>query len=402
MAFFCKKWSQLLSLVISILLVTSCAYADKSQYPDGNRKYIGTINENLNIHLSLEKKGTEMNGWYYYDSQMVKLVLRGDANGDSFYLQEYDEYGNNTGILTGSFTTGGTIEGYWLSPDGAIRFPFLASVLPTPEPGQVAKLYSSQPVSFEVNFSPDQHYIVSVEGRNKTTYGFPLKVYQDEKLVFEKTLIGDSGEIGLVDVRGSGRLDLVAVLSGGSGSYLNDFCIIGETGHGIGLLAGKELLKMEYTGTKVTTFSNKIGLEFNPAGAWPRYRVDVNWQPETESYVKSSEVRITPHLENPVAEKTVFFSLKAEDRKIRYFVGDDIITEVHISAGDKLLLQRDAGMDQELTLSYWDNYDKTVIGAEFVGGNFLITAKTPGTTKLTLFQPHNAPTGQELIIIVDP
>ena len=402
MIFFWKKWFQILSLCVSILLVTSCVYAGNSQCPDGSRKYIGTINENINIHLSLEKKGTEINGWYYYDSQRIKLVLRGDVNGNSFYLKEYDEYGNNTGNFTGSFTAGGAIEGCWLSPDGATRFPFQASVLPIPEPGRVAKLYSSQPISFEVSFSPGQHYIVSVEGRDKTTYGFPLKVYQDEKLVFEKTLIGDGGEIGLVNVRGSGRLDLVAVMAGGSGSYLNDFCVIGETGNGIGLLAGKELLEMGYTGAKVTTFTDKIGIEFNPAGAWPRYRVDVSWQPETESYVRSSEVRITPHFEIPAADKTVFFSLKPEDRKIKYFVGDDTVAEVHIRAGDRLLLQRDPAMDQELALSYWDNYDKTVIGAEFVGGKFLIIAKSSGTTKMTFFQPHNAVTGQELTIIVDP
>lgn len=288
------------------------------------------------------------------------------------------------------------------SSDGAAQFPFQAKVLPVPGPGQVAKLnYSSQPTAFEVSFSPGQRYIVSVEGRSKTSYGFPVKVYQDQKLVFEKTLVGDSGEIGLVNVRGSGRLDLVVVLSGGTGGYLNDFCVIGETGNRIGLLAGKELLETGYTWPNITAFTNKIGIEFNPAGAWPRYRVDVIWRPEQESYVRSSPVRITPQAEIPAADKTVFFSFRPEDKKVQYFAGYDIVDQVHIKTGGRLLLRRDSGMDQELALSYWGSYDKAVIRPEFVGGNVLVTAKSPGTTKMVLFQPHNATTGQELTIIVD-
>ncbi len=400
MDFLWRKWSRLLGLWVILLLAASGVCGASA--PDGSRRYAGTIDDNIAVHLALERKGTEISGWYYYDSQRIRLTLRGEASGNSFFLKEYDENGNSTGSFQGTFAADGAVEGYWRAPDGATRLPFRANALSVPGPGQVAKLdYSSLPAEFTVSFSPGRPYIVSVGARSKTSYGFELKVYQDEKLVLEKTLVGDGGEIGLARARGSGRLDLVAVLSGGNGGYLNDFCLIGETGDGIGLLAGKDLLGTAYTWPTVTAFTDKIGVEFNPPGAWPRYRVDVIWRPESESYVRANPVRITPRAEMPAADKTVFFSLRPDDKKVSYFAGNAVITEVHIKAGGRLLLRRDPAMDQELALSYWGSYDKAVIRPEFVEGSFLITANNPGTTKLAFFQPHNATTGQELTIIVD-
>jgi len=280
---------------------------------------------------------------------------------------------------------------------------YAEGVLTPSGPGLVAKVnYSTTPTSFDVNFSPGKSYRVSVEVRSQMPWGFPLKVYQGENLVFEKTLIGDIGEIALVNVRGSGRLDLAAVMSGGNGGYLNDFCIIGETGDGIGQIADKYQLEEVYTWAKITGFTGKVGVEFFPAGYWTRYRVDVGWLPEDKIFYSSEAIRISPLPAIPAADKTVYFSLKPDNPKVTYFANAVSVSEVRLKPGEKLLIRRDPAMNQELSLSYWEDYDKTIIKPKFVDGNFLVTALSPGTTRITVFQPHNAPTGQELTIVVVP
>ena len=372
-----KIWSVLLFAII--LLTAASGFCAAGQYPEGGRYYTGAINGNLDIHMFLDKQGGKMQGWYYYDWQSIKLALSGDVTESGFYLKEYDENGANTGVFSGTFGENGKMQGYWYSPDLTTRLPFSLNPVPYYGIGKIVKVYYSLPVTtFEVALTATDRYLVSVGGRDKKAYGIPLKIYKDEKAVFETLLRGDGGEICLTGARGGGKADLVVILGGGSGGYLNDFWIIGERNGSIGVLADKSLLDMGYTWPEVSDYTDKVGIEFHPAGAWPKYRVDVIWKQDAGKYVSSTPIRITPPVPVPAADKTVFFSLKPEYSQVIYFAGSTVINSVRIKTGEKLLLRRDPGMNQELGLSYWGSYDPAVIKPEFVGGDFLITAKNPG------------------------
>ena len=268
--------------------------------------------------------------------------------------------------------------------------------------GIVSKLDASmQPVSFDVSFSSGKKYQIKIE-RNPHKFEYPLKVYFDGNLILQKNLVGEIGEVALARTRGSGFVEVVALLVGGNTGTLNDFCIIGDSGQGIEVLAEKNLFNLSFTRTKLVSFTDKIGIEYNPAGMRTRNQIGLVWNPEAKKYVMEAPKSIAPTSSIPMVDKTIFFSLKPEHKEVRYFIGDSNISEVQIRSGNKLLIRRDPTMNQELEMSYWNNYDEAIISPESVDGNFLITAIRVGKTKFTIFRPHNAPTGKELSIVVIP
>jgi hypothetical protein len=390
-------------LVCLILLADiACVYAETTQY-EGFRQYAGTINGSLNIHMALKQEEGRINGWYYYDAQGIELLLSGEVIGNSFSLREYDRDRKNTGLFRGEFSDNGIVKGYWLSPDGKVQYPFQAKVLPSLGIGHVASFgRNSKSDTFEVDFMPGQHYTVSIGSRESNVYGNPLIIYRGATVVYETKLVGDSGQIYLTNARGSGRLDLVCISRGGSGAYLNDFLIIGDTGKGIGVLADQSILKENVAGPGIVAFADKVGVEYYPPGAWTEYRLDIIWKNETEGFVRTSAVRLTPPAEIPPADKTVYFSYKRGDGKIKYIIDGDYVSQVTIRTGERLLLLRDPDIDAELAIASDGNYDRSIIEEKSIRGNFLFVVKNPGITKVSLYKPHSYTTKQELEIIVEP
>lgn len=90
------------------------------------KSYIGTINNNLSIHMKLKFEGSEVSGTYYYDKYKVGLQLKGIMdNQNNIEMKEYDLKGILTGIFKGEITPTHEIQGSWLSPNGEKVMTFL-------------------------------------------------------------------------------------------------------------------------------------------------------------------------------------------------------------------------------------------------------------------------------------
>jgi len=75
--------------------------------------------------MKLSIDGGRVEGSYYYEKYKKDIRLRGSVDAQkAVLLEELDPAGNRTGVFTGRFTTGDTIEGTWSSPDGAKTMPF--------------------------------------------------------------------------------------------------------------------------------------------------------------------------------------------------------------------------------------------------------------------------------------
>lgn len=93
--------------------------------------YVGTINDDIRIHMHLQIKGERVMGYYYYDIFEKILILKGTIarNGD-VRIVEYDENEVQTGVFDGRFSKDfSAITGKWSSEKGKKNLPFSLDLL---------------------------------------------------------------------------------------------------------------------------------------------------------------------------------------------------------------------------------------------------------------------------------
>jgi hypothetical protein len=378
--------------------------------------YVGRIGD-FAIHMSLQRNGDDLSGWYYYDSRGIKLTLKGKADGRYFRLAEYDDNGVNTGDFAGAFLADGTLEGFWRDPDGKqFRKNFLALEQTQAEarsggifsPGQVVKVPwnddFSDTYSAKINFTPERAYTVV-----KDEYGFRsvLRIYSAaDTLVLDRNP-GSRFEF-LTGARGNGKVDLIYLdvhnVSNFAGRILG-FGIIGDTGNGIGLLdvdpeqLGWEKLWKMYWPTIVDS-SDRIGIEFSRGTSWTRYRIDIVWNEDANRYELTEPVRITPPPLYPATDKIAYFSYS--DGKVRCYVGDRAVSQLRLKVGETLLLRHRPGTDDELAVYLAGREDASVLKVTERDGYYVLTGLKPGRIKSGLQISRSWWTGTHLDIIVEP
>ncbi|MFT8351098.1 hypothetical protein [Clostridium saccharoperbutylacetonicum] len=100
----------------------------KSKFEKGYYDYIGTINGNIPIRMSIYPLEKDMVGTYYYEKHENEIKLKGKAGDKNIILYEYDEMDKNTGIFQGTMSTVDKIEGTWTSADNKTSYPFVLSL----------------------------------------------------------------------------------------------------------------------------------------------------------------------------------------------------------------------------------------------------------------------------------
>lgn len=111
-------------------------FFDRIELNGGNQpaivsNYVGTINDDIRIHMHLQIKGERVMGYYYYDIFEKILILKGiiDRNGD-VRIVEYDENEVQTGVFQGRFKEDFSgIAGTWSSEKGKKNLPFSLDIL---------------------------------------------------------------------------------------------------------------------------------------------------------------------------------------------------------------------------------------------------------------------------------
>jgi hypothetical protein len=100
----------------------------KIQLDKGYHDYEGSINNNLEIKMSLYPSGNEIVGSYFYDKERKELQLKGKLEGNNIVLSEYDENQKNTGTFKGTMDINEKVEGTWISADGKKSYPFILTL----------------------------------------------------------------------------------------------------------------------------------------------------------------------------------------------------------------------------------------------------------------------------------
>lgn len=100
----------------------------KNQLDKGYHDYEGSINNNLEIKMSLYPSENEIVGSYFYDKERKEIQLKGKLEGNNIVLSEYDENQKNTGTFKGTMDINEKIEGTWISADGKKSYPFILTL----------------------------------------------------------------------------------------------------------------------------------------------------------------------------------------------------------------------------------------------------------------------------------
>ncbi len=91
----------------------------------GESVYKGTINDKYGIVMKLSVDEDNVSGSYYYTSKNKAISLSGTQTGDAISLTETTD-GKETGRFVGTMTDN-EISGTWMSADGSVTMPFLAT-----------------------------------------------------------------------------------------------------------------------------------------------------------------------------------------------------------------------------------------------------------------------------------
>ena len=81
------------------------ADAAEARRETGAFNFKGSVaGQSVTMHLDVDHSGYAT-GWYYYNKygSKRKLYLNGNYSGGGFYLDEYDDYGQQTGYFSGSY-----------------------------------------------------------------------------------------------------------------------------------------------------------------------------------------------------------------------------------------------------------------------------------------------------------
>lgn len=97
-------------------LPTASAQGSTDEYlvlQGGNLRFVGTIDDNLRIHMRLDVEGRQVTGSYYYDDVKTEIPLRGWLDGPQIRLTEYDEKGKDRAEFRGALVAPGRVDGIW-------------------------------------------------------------------------------------------------------------------------------------------------------------------------------------------------------------------------------------------------------------------------------------------------
>lgn len=259
------------------------------------------------------------------------------------------------------------------------------------------------PFESTVNLIDNSPFTIQVERKSMHPY-YLVKVLENGKEVFRTPLNGEWGSLYYSKTRES-ETDLVALMLGGNGAFLNDFKIIGHLGNGeIGVIKTTSEISDSITNPTLNEKEGKIGIEYSPSGYITKFRVDLTWNQDLRAFIPSSEYKISKKPTPPSVNKEVYFTQSSYYNRIKFFIpyqNENInISEFHIKPGEQLLV-RPANEVEERKIYYWQHLvNNSIINVEYRDGYYLITGKSPGKTQLCLFVPHMAGTTQNTLNII--
>jgi len=97
-------------------------------FEKGYYDYLGEINQNLKIRMSLYPVGNTLIGTYFYENIQNEIKLQGNVEANQIILNEFDENGNITGIFKGDIKSVDEFNGTWSSQDGKKKYDFKVSL----------------------------------------------------------------------------------------------------------------------------------------------------------------------------------------------------------------------------------------------------------------------------------
>jgi hypothetical protein len=115
-----RTFQKLVFMVLLLAIVPSVSAVPRQ----GEREYVGAMNNSIRIRMKLAQNGRQINGSYIYEKVGKPLQLRGTVSGQQITLTETDANGNHTGTFKGRFVTADLIEGSWTNPEGTKTMPF--------------------------------------------------------------------------------------------------------------------------------------------------------------------------------------------------------------------------------------------------------------------------------------
>lgn len=101
----------------------------KSLFEKGYYYYEGTINNTLEVKMSLYRLSGEIVGTYSYDSEIVNTKLKGKSDNKKIILIEYNESGESISVFQGDMVSVDKIQGVW--SNGKNKLPFILSLVNT-------------------------------------------------------------------------------------------------------------------------------------------------------------------------------------------------------------------------------------------------------------------------------
>ena len=259
--------------------------------------------------------------------------------------------------------------------------------------------FESNPMSIQVTINNKPSLIIA--GKNTLPW---FEIYDKNKnKLYSKKVLEPFTRLYTTSIRGITDL-LICSIGGTLGVSHLELISINNNGETVTLANNSNFDFMKYaTNVEIVDTTNKISVTYTPAGTRLRYRADILWDSIKNSFAETEPINITNIDPVPLIDKTIFFALNPVDYKIHYYVDGKTIDSVTLRSGTKLLIKKDTVItDTDVAFSYWSNEtDRSIINVEFVNGDFLVSAKQPGTTKLAIFKPHNAPTVGKLLITVE-
>lgn len=86
--------------------------------------YEGTIDKQINIHMSIYAKDGKVTGTYFYDRYGEEISVTGKIDWRAITLTEYDKSGRKTGTFEGILDNNDKIQGNWKDSSGKNTYPF--------------------------------------------------------------------------------------------------------------------------------------------------------------------------------------------------------------------------------------------------------------------------------------
>jgi len=91
-----------------------------------NRCFRGKINDKFHIEMHLDGTDDFLSGYYQYKSIGKSIKIHGETNEDGrWFLKEFDNNGNQTGVFELYSLDSNIIEGVWYKPDYSSIMPFI-------------------------------------------------------------------------------------------------------------------------------------------------------------------------------------------------------------------------------------------------------------------------------------